>query len=71
MDPLFAIGDSVSYGDRHEGRSLHFTVVKVMPVEHAVQTYRIRDDGEAFERAVPESALTRIEASPEAKLFDH
>lgn len=42
-----------------------------MPVEnaHAVRSYRIRGSTEAFERAVPEFTLTRIEPTAAERIF--
>ncbi len=54
----FTVGDVVSCTDRPDGLPHLCTVIKVMPVEHAIRSYHVRDNTEAFERAVEESTLT-------------
>ena len=56
----FTVGDVVSCTDRAVGPSHRCTVIRVMPVEHAIRRYHVRDETEAFERAVEESALTLL-----------
>jgi hypothetical protein len=63
MSETFAVGDLVSYEGKLAGKVIQCKIVKVMPVENAqaIRNYRIRGNTEAFERAVPEFTLTRIE----------
>lgn len=65
----FIVGDVVSHVDRPDGPAHRCTIVKVMPVEHAVRRYRVRDQTEAFERAVDESALTLLPPSSGERVF--
>jgi len=60
MSEHFSIGDTVSYHDGSMGASLTCEVVRVMPTEGNARTYRIRDNNERFERAVPGFTLTLI-----------
>jgi hypothetical protein len=71
MSEAFSVGDMVTYAERLAGKSHQCKVIKVMPAEHGhtVQFYRVRDSAEAFERAVPESALTRIEPTASERIF--
>ena len=76
MTEIFAVGDMVTYtgvvpGGRYVATPIRCKVIKVMPVEHAhaVHSYRIRDSAEAFDRAVPESTLTRIEPTTSELVF--
>lgn len=71
MSEMFSVGDMVIYNGAFARKSLHCKVVKVMPVEHAhtVRSYRVRDSAEAFERAVPESSLTKVEATEAELIF--
>ncbi len=62
----FTVGDVVSCTD---GPSHRCTVVRVMPVEHAIRSYRVRDEAEAFDRAVEESALTLLPQSAVEGVF--
>lgn len=63
MSEAFAVGDMVTYAGWPFRSPLRCKVIKLMPSENAnaVRTYRIRHSSEAFDRAVPESTLTRIE----------
>jgi hypothetical protein len=71
MSDSFSVGDMVTYTGRLVGKPLQCKVIKVMPVEHAhaVRSYRIRDSAEAFDRAVPEFALTRLEPTASELVF--
>jgi hypothetical protein len=71
MSEVFAVGDMVNYDGSPVRKTLQCTVVKVMPMEHSksVQFYRVRDSAEAFERAVPECTLTRIEPTEAEEVF--
>lgn len=71
MSEVFLVGDIVTYSGMPRGKTLKCKIIKVMPVEnaHAVRSYRIRDSAEAFERAVPEHSLTRIEPTSSELLF--
>ncbi len=71
MSEAFSVGDLVIYTGPLVRKPLQCKVVKVMPVEHAhtVRSYRIRDAAEAFERAVPEFTLTRIESTDAERVF--
>ncbi len=60
MSEIFSVGDTVSYHDGSMGTSLTCEVVRVMPAEGNSRTYRIRDNNERFERAVPGFTLTLI-----------
>lgn len=60
MSETFSVGDIVTYIGKLAGKPLQCKIIKVMPVEHAVRTYHVRNSAEAFDRAVPEEALTRI-----------
>jgi hypothetical protein len=71
MSAAFAVGDMVTYNGKLAGKTLQCKIIKVMPVEHAhaVRNYRIRDAAEAFDRAVPEFTLTRIEPTASDRVF--
>lgn len=71
MSEVFAVGDMVNYDGSPVRKTLQCKVVKVMPLEHSrsVQFYRVRDSAEAFERAVPGSALTLIEPTDAEQVF--
>jgi hypothetical protein len=71
MSEMFSVGDMVIYNGPLARKALQCKIVRIMPVEHAhtVRSYRIRDSAEAFERAVPESTLTKMEASEAQLLF--
>jgi hypothetical protein len=60
MSEIFSVGDTVSYHDGSMGTALTCEVVRVMPAEGNSRTYRIRDNNERFERAVPGFTLTLI-----------
>jgi hypothetical protein len=68
-DAVFAVGDRVSFANRFEGRSRRCTVVRILPAEHGIRTYRVRDDSESFERVVDESTLTRAVSSAAEGVF--
>lgn len=59
MKPIFHIGQEVTWTGGLLRRPLRGTVVRVMPAEHAVRTYRIQGEAERFERSVTEESLTR------------
>ena len=69
MNAIFSVGDTVSYKGEYMGTPLECTVIKVMPEERDVRSYRIRGGLEKFDRSVPESALTRIELSVQDRVF--
>jgi hypothetical protein len=71
MNETFSVGDMVTYTGKLVGKSLQCKVIKVMPVEHAhaIRSYRIRNSAEAFDRAVPEFTLTRIEPTASDLIF--
>ncbi len=71
MSEIFAVGDMVTYHGTPHGKTLRCKVIKVMPQEHAkaIRTYRVRDSAEAFDRAVPEFTLTRIEPTALEAIF--
>lgn len=71
MSEAFAVGDLVFYEGTLAEKAIQCKIVKVMPVEsaHAVRSYRIRGNSEAFERAVPEFTLTRIEPTATDLIF--
>jgi hypothetical protein len=60
MSRIFSVGDTVSYQDGSIASALTCEVVRVMPAEGNSRTYRIRDNNERFERAVPGFTLTLI-----------
>jgi len=66
MSEIFSVGDTVSYHDGSMAASLTCEVVRVMPAEGNARTYRIRDNNERFERAVPGFTLTLIAAQKPA-----
>ena len=68
-DLAFTVGDVVSCTDRPDGLSHRCTVIRVMPVERAIRSYRVRDEAEAFDRAVEESALTLVPRSSAESVF--
>jgi hypothetical protein len=71
MSAVFAVGDLVTYEGKIAGKIIQCKIVKIMPLEnaHAVRSYRIRGNTEAFERAVPEFTLTRIEPTATDLIF--
>ncbi len=69
MSESFSVGDIVTYIGRLAGKPLQCKIIRVMPVEHSVRTYHVRNSAEAFDRAVPEDALTRVAASEKDLIF--
>lgn len=67
MKALFRVGQDVTWTGNLLGRPLRCTVVRVMPAEHAVRTYRIQSEGERFERSVTEESLS-LTVRPERDL---
>jgi hypothetical protein len=59
MSEAFSVGDIVTYIGKLARKPLQCKIIKVMPEEYSVRTYRVRNSAEAFDRAVPENALTR------------
>ncbi|MER2604389.1 MAG: hypothetical protein ABTQ29_01000 [Siculibacillus sp.] len=70
MSVGFKPGEAVSYFEQREARPRRVTIVRVMPTGNDGRTYRIRDNAEGFERAVPESALARIAPTAASRVFD-
>jgi hypothetical protein len=60
MTEGFSVGDMVTYAGAFSQTPIQCKIVKVMPKEHAhtMRSYRVRGSSEAFERAVPEFALS-------------
>lgn len=60
MSELFSVGDLVTYTGAFSQTPIQCKIVKVMPKDHAhtMRSYRVRGSAEAFERAVPEIALS-------------
>ena len=69
MSETFSVGDTVTYIGKLAGKPLQCKIIRVMPVEHSVRTYRVRDSTEAFDRAVPEDALTRVDPTDTDLIF--
>jgi hypothetical protein len=69
MSEAFSVGDIVTYIGKLAGKPLQCKVIRVMPVEHAVRTYHVRNSAEAFDRAVPEDALTRVAPTDSDRIF--
>jgi hypothetical protein len=60
MTEVFSVGDMVTYTGAFSQTPIQCKIVKVMPKDHAhtMRSYRVRGSAEAFERAVPEIALS-------------
>ena len=60
MIEVFYVGDMVTYTGAFSQTPIQCKIVKVMPKDHAhtMRSYRVRGNAEAFERAVPEFALS-------------
>jgi hypothetical protein len=71
MSEAFAVGDMVTYTGWPLGKALQCKIIKIMPpdLSNPVRNYRVRDTSEAFERAVPEFTLTRIEPGASDLVF--
>jgi hypothetical protein len=71
MSETFAVGDMATYTGRLAGKPLECKIIKAMPIEHAhaVRSYRIRGTAEAFDRAVPEFTLTRLQPTASELVF--
>ena len=63
MNALFRIGQEVTWTGNANGRPVRCTVVRVMPAEHAVRTYRVQGIAERFERSVTEESLSKVSQS--------
>lgn len=69
MKALFRIGQEVTWTGNTNGRPLRCKVVRVMPVEHDVQTYRVQGLAERFERSVTEESLSKVGQSERERIF--
>jgi hypothetical protein len=60
MSDVFSVGDMVTYTGAFSKTPIQCKIVQVMPKDHAhtMRSYRVRGSAEAFERAVPEIALS-------------
>lgn len=70
MKALFRVGQEVTWTGNAHGRPLRCTVVRVMPTENAVRTYRIQGLAERFERSVTEESLSETSRSEDDLVFD-
>lgn len=64
---LFRVGEQVTWTGNPRGQPLRCTVVRVMPVENAIQTYHVRGSIEGFERSVQEITLSKAAPSTLAR----
>jgi hypothetical protein len=71
MSQDFSVGDMVTYTGAFSQTPIQCKIVKVMPKEHAhsMRSYRVRGSAEAFERSVPEFALSLTTASASDAAF--
>lgn len=69
MSEAFSVGDIVTYVGKLTQKPLQCKIIRVMPEEHSVRTYRVRNSAEAFDRAVPEDALTRLATADTDLIF--
>lgn len=69
MKSTFRIGQEVTWTGNTLGRPLRCTIVRVMPAENAVRTYRVQGVDERFERSVTEESLAKIGPSERDRIF--
>lgn len=69
MKALYRIGQEVNWTGNLNGRPLRCKIVRVMPAEHAVQTYRVQGIAERFERSVTEESLSKVGMSERERIF--
>lgn len=69
MKTKFVTGQVVTWTPAPMVRPQRCTVVRVMPVENASRTYRIKGASETCERSVPEESLSAIQSSPRERAF--
>lgn len=69
MKANFRIGQEVTWTGGANGRPLRCKVVRVMPADDTVQTYRVQGLAERFERSVSEETLTKIGQSERERIF--
>ncbi len=69
MKPKFLVGQEVVWAQTPSNRLQRCTVIRVMPVESASRTYRIKGAGESCERSVSEESLSEIRRSERDRVF--
>lgn len=69
MKPKFLVGQEVVWAQTASNRLQRCTVIRVMPVESASRTYRIKGAGESCERSVSEESLSEIRRSERDRVF--
>jgi hypothetical protein len=71
MTEVFSVGDMVTYTGAFSQKPIECKIVRVMPRDHAhtMRSYRVRGSTEAFDRAVPEFALSLMTISPSDTAF--
>ncbi|MCE1236079.1 MAG: hypothetical protein LWW93_06935 [Hyphomicrobiales bacterium] len=69
MKPKFLVGQEVVWAQPPSNRLQRCTVIRVMPVESASRTYRIKGAGESCERSVSEESLSEIRRSERDRVF--
>jgi hypothetical protein len=69
MKTKFLTGQEVSWTPAPMVRPQRCTVVRVMPIENASRTYRIKGATESCERSVPEESLSEIRTSERDRVF--
>ena len=70
MKANFRIGQEVTWTGGANGRPLRCKVVRVMPADNAIQTYRIQGVAERFERSVSEETLTKVGQPERERIFN-
>ncbi len=71
MTEVFSVGDMVTYSGPFSQKPIECKIVKVLPRDHAytMRSYRVRGSTEAFDRAVPEIALSLMAISASDAVF--
>lgn len=69
MKSKFLVGQEVAWKQTRSNRSQRCTVIRVMPLESASRTYRIKGAGESCERSVSEESLSEIRRSECDRIF--
>lgn len=69
MKSKFLVGQEVAWTPTPSNRPQRCTVIRVMPLESASRTYRIKGAGDSYERSVSEESLSEIRRSERDRLF--
>ncbi len=69
MKTKFLAGQEATWTPAPSARPQRCTVIRVMPSENALRTYRIKGVADSCERSVPEGSLSAFRPSERDRLF--